>query len=171
MAPLLLAAVGDSVGIFPGSISALASGPFTVLGDIASVRYVYQALTFSMRYYVGALFSYPLVLILSALGAISMALSYSGRARLPIAWLFATSIITILVQSWFQWRVLYLVPFELLASVGITSILRILDRIIKINDRHDARILTALKILFVAVILLDFVNYGLRATTLLQPSG
>jgi hypothetical protein len=116
---------------------------------------------------VGSLLDYPPLLLLAAIGGISIALSELKTARLLIAWLLTTSLSAVLLDSWFQWRVLYIVPFELLASVGVLSVISAANWATKPCGSGSSRLVLAFKLLFVVVILMDSLNYVLRGITIL----
>jgi len=167
--PLILVIITEMVGVFPGLKGAISSGLNDVIGNMSLTRLdsVFQTLSFTLHWYVGSLLAYPPLLLLAAVGGISIALSELRTPRLLVAWLLTTSFSAVLLDSYFQWRVLYIIPFELLASVGISSILSAADWATRTYGSGSSRLMLTLKLLLVAVILIDSLNYVLRADLVL----
>lgn len=167
--PVLLVVVAAATGILPGLSSAIAYGLFGIGGSMSPTRlsFIYPTLSFTMRWYVGSLLAYPPLLILAALGGIWIAFSELRAASLLIGWLLTTSVAAMLLDSWYQWRVLNVIPFELLASIGLLGALAGVDWAAKPLGPRGSRLVPIFKLLLVAVILTDSVNYVFRADVIL----
>lgn len=168
--PMLAAMIG-LVNVLPGLREAIYNGLYEVAGSFSLSRLddVIPTLTMTMNFYVGSLLAYPLILIIAVIGGVSMARSNSQHARPISAWLIVASVSAILLDSWFQWRVLYLVPFEVLAAIGIVFLFSTIDRAIRPNrlGSENTRLLQMIKLFLLIVVIMDFMNYSLRADLIL----
>jgi len=115
--------------------------------------------------YVGGFFANGLLFALSILGACE-ARRYSGTfQRILFSWLLVSSILMVLIDSEFQWRVLFLVSYYLTASLGIHFLGRTLlqYQAKTAPSRIDSILVRVLTTVVVTVVLLAFVNYALRS--------
>lgn len=130
-------------------------------------------ISFTLTKYVGGLLTYPLAIVLAFAGAIFVVKSSPGISRLLIGWLVVTSIAAIMLDSWYQWRALYVIPFEIFAASAMMGILDTLDRIgnrDRVSTGSSFFLVKCLKGLFVVLIILDSVNYAIMAASNLPPS-
>jgi hypothetical protein len=157
--------------ILPELNGLLFSPGVTVYGIAGSMRFerIYQVwvlMSFTLTQYVGGLLGYPLAIVLGLAGIIFMAKSGLTASPFLMGWLFVTSITTLMLDSWYQWRVLYVIPFEIFAAIAIAGILATLGRISKANRPTivpSVLLTDSLQILFVILIVLDSLNYATRA--------
>ena len=164
--------------VLPGFNSFLFSPGDTVYGIIAAMRLdrINQAwflISFTLTKYVGGLLTYPLAIILAFAGAIFVVKSSPGISRLLIGWLVVTSISALVLDSWYQWRALYVIPFEIFAASAMMGILDTLDRIGKkdrVSTGSSFFLGKCLKGLFVVLMILDSVNYAMMAAANLPAS-
>lgn len=163
--------------ILPELNGVLFSPGVTVYGIAGSMRFerIYQVwflMSFTLTEYVGGLLGYPLAIVLGLAGIIFMAKSGLRASPFLMAWLFVTSITTLMLDSWYQWRVLYVIPFEILAATAIAGSLGALDRIInaKRPTLSSPFLLSGLKTLVVLILVLDSANYAMAAVAILPRS-
>jgi hypothetical protein len=152
-----------------GGVSA--ASEYSVSGIVASLSaarlsYVLSSVTFTLREYVGAILSYGWVFVFAILGGILLAKNKPKAATLLAAWLMVTSLGMILLDPLYQWRVLYVIPFEVYAAVGVLGLLEGLDWACALGTNRPRLIMTV-KILLIALIVLDSVNRALMNTTIL----
>jgi hypothetical protein len=168
--PIIAAYRGFGLRLLPPTI---ASSTASVLGamSLRAAGIVISSLSVTLTRYVGAIFAYPLTLTLVILGFILLA-GMNMRAVGPLVGLFAaTSLLTLLLGSEYQWRLLYLIPFQALAAVGLLALLRGLEwgaERFKIDP--TTRLFRLFEGLLIGVILIDAVNYALIATASLPIS-
>jgi len=126
-------------------------------------------LGFTVTHYVGGLLTYPLPLVLSALGVVYLSRRNTQTARMLVPWLVVTSIATVLLDSSYQWRLFYVVPFELFAIFGVSGILVTVDWVAKRTGVTDAfhNQIVLVKCLLIALIALDSINYALIGASML----
>jgi hypothetical protein len=148
-----------------------AASEYSVLGIVASVStarlsYFLSSVTFTLREYAGAILAYGWVFVLAILGGILLAKNKPKAATLLAAWLMVTSFGMILLDPSYQWRVLYVIPFEVYAAVGVLGLLEGLDWACALGT-NSPRLIMSVKILLMALIVLDSVNRALMNTTIL----
>jgi len=166
--------------ILPGFNGSLFSpGSTSVYGIISEgmrldrINQAWFLISFTLTKYVGGLLTYPLAIVLAFAGAIFLVKLRPRTSGLLLGWLIATSLAAVMLDSWYQWRVLYAIPFEIFAASAVTGILSTLDRIG--NRTHIAVgssvfLVKNLKVLMVILVILDSVNYAMMAAANLPPS-
>jgi hypothetical protein len=156
--------------VLQGLNAGLQSGMSIVSGMNATrLGVLLYAVGFTITHYVGGLLSYPLPLVLSALGVIYLARSNPQTARMLLPWLVVTSIATVLLSPWYQWRLFYVVPFELFAIFGVSGILVTVDWVARRTGVTEAlhNHIVLVKCLLIALIALDSINYALIGASML----
>jgi len=175
IAPILL--VFSALPLIPssvGAIGAVSSGYKEVLGSmsLSFLENVWNVLVFTIMYYVGGFFGNPLIYLLGFLGAFRLLRVRNCSSRILFSWLALVSIGSVLVDSWYQWRLLYLLPFQVFALFGL-QILVDIARSLSIDVRHAHRgegSSLLLEFLLLSVALLSLFNYALRSVNYLIPS-
>jgi hypothetical protein len=139
--------------------------------NTANLKRLEPILLFTLTYYIGGFFATPHVYLLTALGAISIRDFKSSFNRLLASWLFVPSIIAVLMDSWFQWRLLYVLPCPILTALGLSCIIEKLEKSSLFMDytKADEKLLTLLKFLLTSLTVLLLFNYTLRSMSYLQP--
>lgn len=175
IAPILL--VFLAIPLIPssvGAIAAVSSGYTEVLGSmsLSFLGNVWNVLIFTITYYVGGFFGNALVYLLGFLGAFRLSRIGSYSRRIMLSWLALISIGSVLMDSWYQWRLLYLLPFQVFATFGLQILVDMagsssLD--VRHADRGKASLLL-FKFLLVLIVLLSLFNYALRSLNYLIPS-
>jgi hypothetical protein len=150
--------------VLPGLKYGFQLGLYQVVGSmkLAGLSHLLFDLTFTLTQYVGALLSYPMAPVLAIIGEICLIRYNPAGSRLLLSWMIVTSVSTVLLDPWYQWRVIYLVPFEVFAAVGISGIFLAVDWLsmrVAIFSDHP-RLVFCVKILLIALILLDSMNYA-----------
>lgn len=84
------------------------------------------------------------------------------------SWITVTSIGTLFVDSWFQWRLFYLMPLPILAALGVKFLLgSILNKLYAImNEESFLEKMKCIKIinrLIIILIWLSMFNYAFRS--------
>jgi hypothetical protein len=160
-----------SMLILPGLNEGFQVGLYQVVGsmNLSGVNHLIFLLTFTLTKYVGALLSYPIALVLAIVGQICLARYDPPGSRLLASWMMVTSVSTVLLEPWYQWRLIYLVPFEVFAAMGIASIFLSVDwlsmRIAVFSDHP--RLVWFVKIFLITLILFDSVNYAFVGASIL----
>jgi hypothetical protein len=156
--------------VLHGLNAGVQSGISIVSGMNASrLGVVLYVLGFTVTHYVGGLFTYPLPVVLSALGVVYLARRNPQTALMLLPWLVVTSIATVLLDSSYQWRLFYVLPFELFAIFGVSAILATFDWVAKRTGETESlhNQIVIVKCLLIALIVLDSINYALIAASML----
>ena len=153
-----------SMLISPGLSQAFQVGLYQVVGsmNLTTVSHLLFALTFTFTQYVGGLLSYAMLPILAIVGEICLTRHNPTGSRLLLSLMIVTSVSTILLDPWYQWRVIYLVPFEVFAAAGVFEIFVALDWLsnrVGVFTSHP-RLVRCVKILVITLLLLDSMNYA-----------
>jgi hypothetical protein len=154
----------------PSGLSGVLAGVISYSQLVKSVQIQYLAnlalvLFMTLTRYVGGFFANGFLFALSILGAWE-ARRYSGTfQRVLFSWLLVSSILTVLIEPQFQWRVLFLVPYCLSASLGVHFLARTLlqYQARTAPSRTDSILVRVLVTVVVTAVLLALVNYTLRS--------
>jgi len=175
IAPVLLVFLAlPLIPLSVGAIAAVSSGYTEVLGSM-SLSYLanfWTVLFFTITYYVGGFFGNPLIYLLGFLGMFRLSRSWSCSSRILFSWLALISVGSVLVDSWYQWRLLYLLPFQVFAVFGLQTLVDMAGSLsldVYRADRGKASPLL-FEFLLVLVVLLSLFNYALRSLNYLIPS-
>jgi hypothetical protein len=155
----------------PGLSSAFAGGYQSIVGSmsVARLNRILFLITLTTQNYVGAILSYGWALVLTILGAIILAKNSQKPATILAVWLLVTSLSTVLLDQFYQWRVLYSIPFEVYAAIGVLGLVRGLDRV-NGSTANNHRLIGSMKFLLVALMALDSINRALMTTGILPLS-
>lgn len=163
--PLFPSSVGAIASILPSIREVLGSMSLSFLGN------VWNILVFTITYYVGGFFANPLIYLLGFLGMFKLSRYESCTGRILLLWVGLISVGSVLMDSWYQWRLLYLLPFQILALFGLNVLIDI-ARSLSLNVYHGRRAKGSLllEFLLTLVVLLSLFNYALRSINFLIPS-
>lgn len=132
------------------------------LGISLSNLNLYLGFSNMVQNWVGGLFGNPVILLLSVFGIISLAKSGKLFGKLMVIWVMVPSLILPLgsPETFFYYRVVYFVPFQVLAAVGFYWLLIKLDVLAGLASNRLCKTLTVM--IAILVVLLLF-NYSLRS--------
>jgi hypothetical protein len=172
--PVMMAYLGSYLSLpSPGIAASLGNVLQIEVGSMSIARLggIMPSLSATLTRFVGAIFAYPLTLALTIVGLIFLAKT-NVRAIGPVVGLSAvTSVSILLVDLSYQWRVLYLIPFQALAAVGVMALLGAVEWVAaRVGIDPTTRSVRLAEALLVGVILIDSVNYALSAVAYL-PTG
>jgi hypothetical protein len=148
----------------------VASGEGTYLQSIASnisisnLLQLGNTLTSMVQTWAGGLFANPPLVILAIVGMLSIT-SNSKFNRMMLLWVAVPSLVLLTIspaQDAFYYRLVYLVPFQILAALGLQSILNKLkdtEQKFKLNSAYSR----LLNLLLVSLVMLFLLNYSLRS--------
>ena len=85
-------------------------------------------LAFTLNYMVGGFMSAPVFYLAGLVGFVGLYVSDKSSARLRIlcTWSAATSIPLLFAEQWIEWRLIYLMPIQILAGLGVYYVSAIL---------------------------------------------
>ena len=139
-------------------------------GTLAQLQPVYAALqiqnaqkltsnlAFTMDYMVGGFTSAPIIYFTGLVGCIFLYKSWRLLlgSKLLFAWLVITSIPLLFAEQWIQWRLIYLMPIQVLSGLGVYYVSFFL-----ISAKTRAS--TGLEFTLVCTVLVALVNYLLSS--------
>lgn len=157
-----------------GAIAAVSSGYTEVLGSmsLSFLANIWAVVVFTITYYVGGFFGSPIIYLLGFLGAFRVLKVGGNPSRVLFSWLALISAGSVLVDSWYQWRLLYLLPFQVFVGLGLQTLAdvgRSLSLEFRRTDR-DRGSYGIFEFLLVLVVLLSLFDYTLRSLNYLIPS-
>jgi hypothetical protein len=122
---------------------------------------IFNGISNSIELWVGGLFANPLLLLLAIGGMIALKVQVKFD-RLLILWVAIPSIVLFAVspETSIVHRILYLLPFQVLAAIGLNQINGRIDAFI--NQKED-RSIKILKIVVTLLVLIFLANYALRS--------
>jgi hypothetical protein len=135
---------------------------------IPSLLNLQNGLGLIVSMFMGGLFGNPLMIILAVAGMFSMinfTRSLTKFHRIMLLWIIIPSLALLAVspgQEMFFYRLVYLIPFQILAAIGLHSIfnrLKDVERKFKLSATHSY----VLRILFFTLVVLFLLNYSLRS--------
>ncbi|MGQ9542727.1 MAG: hypothetical protein ACUVTM_01370 [Candidatus Bathyarchaeia archaeon] len=112
-------------------------------------------ITFTIQYYVGGFLANPPMLLLTILGLYNLRGCDEQLSSIFNSLLIVTSLPLLFVDSWWQWRLIYVVPYQIPATFGTATILR---KLTGLNNRSD----NVYKTLLLLIVTLVMFNYSLR---------
>jgi len=157
-----LAVVGASLALVLLLIVLFSTGEFVRLStegiasmSASNISTFPVSLSFTFQYYVGGFFANSVLILLSILGVVTARRLNAQFSRILASILLITSVPLLLVGSWWQWRLLYDIPYHILAVFGFYAI----------SNRIATSQCTSVKfcnVLLAVTILLASFNYSLR---------
>ena len=163
---LMPSSVGAIAAVYSGYTEVLSSMSLSFLGNVWAV------VVFTITYYVGGFFGNPLIYLLGFLGAFRFLRVEGCSSRVLFSWLALVSAASVLMDSWYQWRLLYLLPFQVFAVFGLQILVDIARSLsLDVHSVHrDEGSSLLFKFLLLLVVLLSLFNYALRSLNYLIPS-
>jgi hypothetical protein len=152
-----------------GAIEGVLSGLTEVVPYLSpiNIRFFWSNLSFTLDRFVGGFLRQPVLYVLAFIGFYTIRHRSEGSVPVLVSWFAVTSIVTILMDSWFQWRLIYTMPFPILASLGLCFLVKRID-MMKFGCHWKSQALLVGLQLFVY---LSLFNYAIRSLSLLPPSS
>jgi len=145
----------------------LLSGMFSRLVHFDLFKF-WNDIVFTIQMYVGGYYGNPLLMALAICGMISLRGAERGFRDVLLSWTLVTSIIFVAMVPDELWRVLYVVPFQFLAPLGLCLLIDFTRRLWRAPTIDlDAKILGVFEVELLLLILLSMFNYALRSVFLL----
>lgn len=154
-------ALHGQAGIFLGILNGYEIVKSLALGYAVTVQYVlFTTITYDVD---GFLANGPLF-ALAILGAWEARRLSGTFQRTVFSMLLVSSILTILLPFWYQWRVLFVVPYYLAAALGIRFFARTaLEASAKATSSLDRTLIVASAAIIILAIIMAFVDYTFRS--------
>ena len=135
------------------------------IGIISNLNYI-------ITQYVGGFFGNPILFVVAILGMISLRDFKITFNRLIISIIIPISLFGVIIDPFWQWRLLYMVPFQILATFGFGLIKNALREISSNKLSHvnvDGKMLKLLIPILLLTIILSQFNYALRCINFVSP--
>ena len=149
---------GSSVGASGLNVISYASSSLS----LSALSNVYSGVASSVELWVGGLFANPLLLLLAIAGMFALKVQENKFERFMALWIAIPSIIlfTVSPENFLFHRILYLMPIQILAAVGLQQLLLKMDTF---DNGQNGRSVRILKLVTTLVVLFLLLNYALRA--------
>jgi hypothetical protein len=129
----------------------------------------FSILIFTIRYYVGSFFGNPIIFLFAIIGVFMLKDLKNNFRILIVSYLLVASMITIFVGQFWQWRILYMVPFQILAALGYAYIVCLMRS--TYADRKSSKyVLNFFLVTLILWLILTQFNYALRCMTSIIPT-
>ncbi len=123
-----------------------------------NTKYLMQFLgviTYSLRFYVGGFLANSIIIILCILGLLTINILKRRFYTVFISLLVVAFIPLLLLDSWWQWRLLYMIPYNIPATLFMFYAL-------EISKKSGIRYAVISMILFTLIVVLSSFNYTVR---------
>ncbi len=129
---------------------------------LPNVLNLQKGLETMVQAWVGGLYANPLLVFLAIAGILSVAAFATRFSRLMLLWIIVPSLALLVVsaENYMYYRIVYLLPFQILASSGVFWLLNNFENRIHLENSKMAWLL---KIGVLVLIVLLFANYALRS--------
>jgi len=121
------------------------------------------------NYSTQGLFSNWLMISLAVVGVFGLGKMGKETRVLLESWILGPSLLILFLGPEIQWRLLFLIPYHILAVLGVTTLMGVLRRLISAPDqsRTHSLIVKAVQVGFVTFLVLLFLNNALRSMVLI----
>jgi hypothetical protein len=121
------------------------------------------------NYSTQGLFSNWLMISLAVVGVFGLGKMGKETRVLLESWILGPSLLILFLGPEIQWRLLFLIPYHILAVLGVTTLMGVLRRLISAPDQSRAHslIVKAVQVGFVTFLVLLFLNNALRSMVLI----
>jgi hypothetical protein len=136
-----------------------------MIGVISNLNYI-------ITQYVGGFFGNPILFIVAILGMISLKDFKITFNRLIMSIIIPVSLFGVIIDPFWEWRLLYMVPFQILAVFGFGFIMNASKEISSnkgASKRIDQKMLNLLIVILLLTIILSQFNYALRCINFVSP--
>ena len=109
-----------------------------------------------------------IMLSLGIVGVLGLANIEKETRAIFVSWILGPSVLFLFLGSEIQWRLLYLIPYNILAAVGVLTLFGLLEKVVPISrSRRDFIMVRAVELAFAVLIMLLFLNNAARSMTLI----
>jgi len=119
-------------------------------------------LSYTLKFYIGGFFDTPLFYLLCLFGILNIPKAKKIFKLFLMIWLMVCSLLITFSSLWMVWRILYLMPFQILAGLGINWLTSFM-----LAYESSSKILKIAYGLLISLIILIVFNYALRGIGLL----
>ncbi len=129
---------------------------------VPNVLNLQKGLETTVQMWVGGLYANPLLLFFAVAGMFSIVVFSTRFSRLMLLWVMVPSLALLVVSSenFMFYRFVYLVPFQILAAIGIFWLLNKFENAMQLKGSKSAWYFT---VIILSLIVFLFANYALRS--------
>ncbi len=146
---------------------------YSILNTISyeQLTAIITTLTVTIKLFVGGFFGNPILYLFAIFGTLMLQDLKRSFNRLILSILLATSTLSLLVGQFWQWRILYIIPFQILAALGYAFIVLVLKGSLPSNNNKSYRknALKIFQVLLLTTLILSQFNYALRCMNFIIP--
>jgi len=133
--------------------------------EISKIASLQPSLFLMVQRWAGGGFGNPLIIALAVSGMVSMADLTKRFNRLILCWITVPSLVILALvptSEWIYWRIAFVIPFHILAAIGLHWLLNWLRRRFDSNAGATMTTFRLFRILLITFIILLLFNYTLR---------
>lgn len=133
--------------------------------SLANLPNVLGALQSTLAVYLGGAFDNPVIVVFAIIGLLTMADLLSRMNRLLFSWVAVASVGILLSpynQSFYQARIIALVPLQVLAAMGFLSVLRYLAGLMSVRGYENQGLVRAFVVLAYVAVFGAMAGYALQ---------
>ncbi len=147
---------------FGRGVSSASEGTVSMISPGAGFLGLLGGLERMVQLWVGGVFGNPLLVVLAVFGVFCFADFTKRFNRLVLLWMAVPSLALFAVSpnNFYFYRLVYLVPFQVLAAAGLYWIVNRLEKALSAKNNW---VFAALKILVILLVVLFLLNYALRS--------
>jgi len=121
-----------------------------------------------LNYSTQGLYSNWILLSLAIVGVLGLVAVEKETRVLFDSWVLGPALLFLFLGPQIQWRLLFLIPYNILGALGVVTLLGLLEKLIPVGRaRVDFLILRAAELSFVMFLILLFLNNAVRSMTLI----
>ncbi|WP_455277704.1 LamG-like jellyroll fold domain-containing protein [[Eubacterium] cellulosolvens] len=136
------------------------------------MMWIISNLNYIITQYVGGFFGNPILFLVAILGMISLIDFKKTFNRLIISIIIPISLFGTIIDPFWEWRLIYMVPFQILATFGFRFIMNVSKEILSdkaASKKIDNTMLKLLISILLLIIILSQFNYALRCINFVSP--
>ena len=120
-----------------------------------------------LNYSTQGFYSNWIMLSLGIVGVFGLANTEKETRAIFVSWILGPSLLFLFLGSEIQWRLLYLIPYNILAAIGVVTLFGLLERAIPISrSRRNLMMVRVVELGFVVLLMLLFLNNAARSMAL-----
>jgi hypothetical protein len=121
-----------------------------------------------LNYSTQGFYSNWIMLSLGIVGVFGLANTEKETRAIFVSWILGPSLLFLFLGSEIQWRLLYLIPYNILAAIGVVTLFGLLERAIPISrSRRNLMMVRVVELGFVVLLMLLFLNNAARSMALI----
>jgi hypothetical protein len=121
-----------------------------------------------LNYSTQGFYSNWIMLSLGIVGVFGLASTEKESRAIFVSWILGPSLLFLFLGSEIQWRLLYLIPYNILAAMGVVTLFGLLERAIPISRScRNLVMVRVVELCFIVLLMLLFLNNAARSMALI----